>query len=260
MPDEKEEPITTPTETPIEDIATSDNVSRETPKDVGNEEVEKLKTERKRLLEERSDMGRRMKEMQDGFLTMKEEMASLRTNRQIEKTDEVDIDNEEMLDPTDPKQYVAFARKAARLEIDSRERERLKQDNEKMAKQQAYDDKLYENLAIQLKDADKEVEAELFAMKFVPSSDPIADAERFYAKAEATVFKRRATSGGKKENPFKGNSSGLATGVGGSSGTHTREVSLPVMSDTVKGLLQKLGKDINNETDRKWASEALAKK
>src|SRR3990167_4494237 len=87
-----------------------------------NEEIENLKSERKRLLEERSDMGRKIKQMQDDFGFLREEVFRLKTPVAKEVIDP-ELESE-LLDFNDPKQIGNNGRKAAKNENEKREKER----------------------------------------------------------------------------------------------------------------------------------------
>ena len=203
-------------------------------------------------------MGRKIKQMQDDFGFLREEVFRLKTPVAKEVIDP-ELESE-LLDFNDPKQIANIARKAANMEIEKREKERVDKESEKISAQKNYEDKLYDELQKTYLKGDKEIEDELLSMKFTQSGDPIADAERFYNKAETAVLKRRiATLTSKKESPFKGTNTNMATGVGGSSNVSTREVRLPVISDEVQRLLVRLGKNIEKPEDRQWAVDALAK-
>lgn len=204
-------------------------------------ENEQLKVYNKRYREERSQMGRRLKDMEERYRSIEQRINSI-GNSEKEDADGLDIDV-----ISDPKKLLDIIDKRAEKVVETKEKTRTES-------QKRYEDS-YINQLLELGDEeDQEVyeqivdlmkKDEKFNAKHI--GDPKGDAQINYYKARAEVVKNT-----KKQNPFKGDQSNIPTGVGGGAETKIKEPPMPKLSEAAKEYLRLRGKD------SAWAKKHLA--
>lgn len=231
------------------------------------EENVALRAEKKRLMDEHSSLGRKVKTI-ESELSSKYENIYNKLN-EMENRGSKPVEPKESDEPVDISDLISDPAKldAHIKKLANRESERIRQEekrsndesNRKRTEQsKAYETALYGELFELMKeDPDKDaIENELLSQKFIPSADAKMDAERFYLKAQSNVYKKLLPAD--KQNKFKKNDDMklTGTGVGGGTVPATKTVAMPKLSPEAEKYLKRIGKS----DDPAWVLDALESK